>query len=92
VENLKEAVDRAFGTGVSHTVMKCETSKLELSVDVDKVDESISSSGYTYTISMGTGFTGGKKASVNIETPPLTREEFKVVLAQMQEALKLEPE
>lgn len=48
--------------GVSSGILKF--GDMELSVDVDKVDESISSNGYTYTIGIGTGFTEYKKGSV----------------------------
>ncbi len=72
--------------GISHTVIKCLTSELELSVDIDNNDGEIS-----YTISMGTGFTCGNRASVNIETPRLSREEFLAVIGGMQDALKLTP-
>ena len=74
--------------GVSHTAMKCETSKLEVAVDVERDSEGE----LTYTLSMGTGFTGCKQASVNIETPPLSRAEYVVLLGQLNEALKLEPD
>jgi len=71
--------------GVSHTVMKMSRD-MELAVDshVDSVSEEP-----VFTISMGTGFTSGGKASVNIETQPLTEPEFRVVLGQMEEGLKL---
>jgi len=76
--------------GVSSTILKF--GEMELSVDVDKDRRTDEEGRFTYTIGIGTGFTTFGKGSVNIETPPLSREEFLVVIGQMQQALKLKPE
>ncbi len=77
--------------GVSQEVMRCQVSGLELAVDVESNDLGQGDE-LTYTITMGTGFGScgvGNCASVNIETPRLTREQYLGVIKKLQEALEI---
>jgi hypothetical protein len=70
--------------GLSYTVMKMGPLELAVDAEIDPVSEQV-----VFTISIGTGFTGGNEASVNIETPKLSEAEFRVVLGQFNEALSV---
>ena len=73
----------------SHTCLKAPLGNIEFAIDVqyNEIREEI-----TYIINMGTNFNRPESpGSVNIELPQLSEAEFKFVIQQMEEALKIKP-
>ena len=82
---LREQLQKQKGQsmGISTTIMKMGPLELAVDAEVEPINQEL-----VFTISMGTAFTGGNRASVNIETPRMTEAEFRVVLIQFNEALE----
>ena len=78
--NYKEARNG----GISRTIMQMGVLELAVDADWDSVTEQVQ-----FTLSMGTGFGSGNQASVNIETPMMSEAEFRVVLGQLNDSIKV---